>query len=76
MCSRNERNDLEYDIVFNDKYHSIITKQRKNATNLTTKKRKTYFRNLKIKSKKSSIDRLTFASNIILFRIYDAFHFE
>ena len=61
------KKNFEYDIVFNDKYHSIITKQRKNATNLTTKKQKTYFRSLKIKLKKSSIDRLTFVSNIILF---------
>ena len=76
MCSKNEKNDFEYDIVFNDKYHSITTKQRKNAANLTTKKRKIYFRNLKIKSKKSLIDRLIFVSNIILFRIYDALHFE
>ena len=76
ICSKNKKNDFEYDIVFNDKYYSIITKQRKNATNLTTEERKIYFRNLKIKSKKSSIDRLTFVSNIILLRIYNALYFK
>lgn len=76
MCSRDERGDLEYDIVLNGRYHSITTEQRENAADLTTGERKAYFRNLGIKPEKPPIGRLAPASDIILSRAYDAPHSE
>ena len=74
--SKKERKNLEYDVIVDGKYHREVINQRKYVNDLTSKNKNIYLQEIKIKKNSSSIARLVFTLNFILFRTYNAFHFE
>ena len=75
-CLRKERENLEYDVVVNDRYHREIINQREYAKNLTDRDKIVYLQKMKIKQNSSTVERLMFSLNLIMIRIYDASHSE
>ena len=74
FCSRNERVNLKFDIVEENRYHEKIISQRDYVEQLVDENQKRYLRNTNIHLKASLIARLCSAFDLIQIRIYDAFH--
>ena len=75
-CLKKERENLEYDVIVDERYHREVINQRKYVNDLTNKDKNIYLQEMRIKKDSSSIARLVPALNFILFRTYDAFHSE
>ena len=76
FCFKTSRDNLDFDIVNNDKYHDETMRQREHAEQLIEKDRKIFFRDTDIRFESSSIARLCSALNLIRSRAYDASHSE
>ena len=74
--SKKKRRNLKYNVIVDGKYHREVINQRKYVNDLTNKDKNIYLQEMKIKKDFSSIARLIFALNLILFKTYDAFHSE
>ena len=76
LCSKSDRDDLNYDVIVNDRYHWNIIRQRDQAQNLSTRKQKVFVQKTNIKIESSFMIRLVFSLNLVLSRSYDFSHFE
>ena len=76
LCSKNDRNDLNYDVIVNDRYHWNIVRQRDQIQNLSKKKQKIFVQKTNIKINFFFMIRFVFLLNFVLSRSYDFFHFE
>ena len=76
LCTKVERDNLEYDTILNDKNHWETTKQRQDALDQIDKDQKLFVQEIEIKIELPLIVKLTSILNLILSRTYDASHFE
>ena len=73
---KNVREDLEFDIIKNERYHFEILKQRKHAKQLVDENQRTFLKNTRLQLKSLVIARLCSFLNLIRTRVYDASHSE
>ena len=78
LCFKKKRKNLKFDIMNHDRYHRrIMQKRRKfNDEKMINKKIKILCKKQNLRKKYSIVMKLTSIFNLILIKIYDAFHFE
>ena len=78
LCFKKKRKNLKFDIVNDDCYHRRIMQKRRefNDEKMINKKIKTFCKKQNLRKKYSIVMKLTSIFDLILIKVYDAFHFE
>ena len=75
-CPREERGNLEFDVVREGRYHREVINQREYAKDLVGKNKTAYLQEMGIKENSPAVARLVPSLDLILSRTYDAPHSE
>ena len=75
-CLKKERENLNYDIEVNNRYHVETLQQRQYVEELNVSKRQVFVRDTEIRLTSSSIAKLVSALNLIQSRSYDVSYSE
>ena len=76
LCSKSDRDNLNYDVIVNGRYHWDTVRQRDQAQDLSKKEQKAFVQETGIKIESSPMTRLAPSLDLVLSRPYDSPHSE